>query len=519
MENDKFEIFKKNYPGWAKDWNKFARDVGRVRLDNDQQEILHAVQTTRRVAVRSGNARGKDFIAAVSSVCFLYLTVFDEDWNFHATKVINTAPTGRQVNNIMMPEISKFHSRAGGILPGNVMSRGIRFDHESLKGWYLLGFKAGDDNVEAWTGFHAPNIMAVVTEASGIGQSTFDSIESILQGNSRLLLIFNPNRTNGEAYNSQSSPLYKKFVLNSMNAPNVVNKRKVLAGEMSEAEFKRLLIPGQVDYEWIDEKIKKPGWVFKIPTGEQNPAEFDFEWNGQWYRPSDLFRVKVLGEFPRESDEQLIPLSWIEAAQQRFALHQEMGWKTDGSLKVGVDVAGMGRDATVFCPRKGNFVSPLEVYGKSTHMETAGRVKSILSRDRDSYAIIDTIGEGAGVLSRLEEQGESRAFSCKFSETAKGLTDVTEGYEFDNMRAYLFWCVRDWLNPAFNSKACLPPDEELSEELIALTYTFKSNGKILIDPKDDVKKKIGRSPDKADSLANTFYPHLSDEADLEGVFY
>jgi hypothetical protein len=110
-----------------------------------------------------------------------------------------------------------------------------------------------------------------------------------------------------------------------MNAPNVVNYQKVVQGEMTEEEFKRLRIPGQVDYEWVDEKINKPGWAFKISESEVNPAEFDFQWNGQWFRPSDLFRVKVLGEFPKESDEQLIPISWIEAAQERYLMQTGTG--------------------------------------------------------------------------------------------------------------------------------------------------------------------------------------------------
>jgi hypothetical protein len=245
----------KMYPVWKDDWVKFASDVGGVRLDREQREILYAIQKGRRISVRSGTARGKDFVAAIASVCFLYLTVFDDDWNFYATKVVNTAPTGRQIKNIMIPEISKFFSKGygRGLLPGRMLADGIRFSEDVLRDWYLVGFKAGDDAVEAWSGIHAPNVMVVITEASGIDQVTLDSIEGILQGNSRLLLIFNPNRMTGEAYKSQTSPQYKKFVLNCMNAPNVLNEMKLRKGEITEQEFKRLWIPGQVDYTWLDE--------------------------------------------------------------------------------------------------------------------------------------------------------------------------------------------------------------------------------------------------------------------------
>lgn len=524
MGNDSFnkvKFFMDNYPVWKDDWNKFVRDIGDVRLDNEQQEILDAIRVNRRVSVRSGTARGKDFVAAVASVCFLYLTVFDENWEFQATKVVNTAPTGRQIKNIMIPEIAKFYTKAHGILPGNMMSDGIRFDEKFLKDWFLVGFKAGDDAVEAWSGIHAPNVMVVVTEASGIDQITFDAIEGILQGNSRLVLIFNPNRTVGEAYKSQTSSLYHKFVLNCLDAPNVTNKKLFLEGKITEQELKSRWIPGQVDYDWVDEKIRKPGWAFKISPDEVNKAEFDFQWNGEWYRPSDLFRVKVLGEFPKESEDQLIPLSWVEAAQERYRELMETNPTLPGKLKLGVDVAGMGRDMTIFLYRKEWIVYKIQAFAKMMHTEIAGRVKTVLTQNTGSIAFIDTIGEGSGVYSILDEQGMVNAISVKFSEGATGLTDITEGYEFLNMRAYLFWCVRDWLNPAFKSQACLPDDDDLVEELTSVEYKFQSNGKIQIESKEDIIKKLGRSIDKFDALANTFYPVEQEigMTDMRGIFH
>ena len=197
---------------WQSDWNLFADQALKANLDPDQKAILRAVQDSRRVSVRSGTSRGKDYVAAVAAICFLYLTPrFHGNELVESTKIVMTAPTGRQIKNIMIPEISKLYNRAKG-LPGNLMSDGIRF--ERFRDWFLTGFKASDDNQEAWSGLHAANVMVIVTEASGIAQSTFDAIEGVLHGNSRLLIVFNPNNTNGEAYQSQSSPLYKKFRLN-----------------------------------------------------------------------------------------------------------------------------------------------------------------------------------------------------------------------------------------------------------------------------------------------------------------
>ena len=74
------------------------------------------------------------------------------------------------------------------------------------------------------------------------------------------------------------------------------------------------------------------------------------------------------------------------------------------------------------------------------------------------------------------------------------------------MRAYLFWAVRDWLNPKNGFGAAIPPCDKLMEELTEIHWKFQSNGSIIIEAKDKIKERIKRSPDWGDALANTFYP-------------
>jgi len=457
------------------DWNKFAREGLGVRLDRRQRRILESMQIHRRTSVRSGHAAGKDYVAAVGSLCFLYLNI--------PSKVINTAPTDRQVISIMMSEIGRIYRNAKINLGGDLWTHKITFS-EDLD-WFLLGFKTKDKKPEDWTGFHSPNLMVVVTEASGIDQVTFEAVEGILTGNSRLVLIFNPNRTTGEAYQSTRSPLYKKFKLNCLNAVNV--------------RAKKILIPGQVDYEWIDEKIRKPGWVVEISEGEVNRGAGDFKWEGKWYRPNDLFLVKVMGEFPRAAEDTLIPLSWVEMANDRW---QDLQGKGEGALKLGVDVAGMGRDLTVFAFKRGDVIEKLKVYSKQDHMVTVGRAKNELKKEED-ITYIDSAGEGAGVFSRLIEL-QVNAIGVKASESAKGLTDLTEQRTFANMRAYLYWALRDALDPALGGELALPPIDELTQDLTEVHWSTRSNGDIIIEEKDKIKKRLSRSPDYGDAVANTF---------------
>ncbi len=493
---------------WREDWNRFVRDALGVRLDPEQQEILHSVQVNPRTSVASGTARGKDFVAACAALCFLYLT---PRWRRNPssgraelaenTKVALTAPTDRQVKNIMMPEIARLFNKArsrGCVLPGRLNAYDIRTDSEE---WFLTGFKADEHNHEAWSGFHAVHTMFIVTEATGIGDDTFSAIEGNLQGDSRILLVFNPNTTVGYAARSQRGDRWRHFCLNNLSAPNVVQKR--------------IVIPGQVDYEWVRDKIDN--WCTPITPEEVTPELDDFLFEGRWYRPEDLCRKKVLGKFPKVADDVLIPRQWLELAHARWL---EAGGKDpreeDRATRrlLGVDVAGMGRDNSCLVERHGDWVAPLFIHnsgGNADHMKIAGMILDRRRRRRDLIVSIDTIGEGAGVYSRCLETDDPRSIiSCKYSGAAKRndrpLTDATGQYTFLNMRAWLFWAVRDWLNPKNGSGAMLPPDARLDEEAAEIRWSFRSDGRLYIEPKDDIKARLGRSPDRFDALANTFYP-------------
>lgn len=490
---------------WRADWNRFVRDVLRAKLDKEQQAIITSVQFNKMTAVASGTARGKDYVAACAAMCFMYLTPrIDAEGNMVAnTKIAMTAPTGRQVQEIMIPELSRLFERAA-ILPGRMVSTGIKTDR---KEWFLTGFKSDESNMEAWSGFHAVNTMFVVTEASGISETVYQAIEGNLQGESRLLLVFNPNNTTGYAARAMTSDRFAKFRLNSLHAENVVRKQ--------------IVFPGQVDYDWVQDKVEH--WCTPVQETDFNEGEGDFRWEGGCYRPNDLFRVKVLGLFPRVATDVLVPFDWIAIANKRWNELKEQGFKPKKSCKLGVDVAGMGRDSSVLCPRYGNFVDEFKIHqsaGQADHMHVAGMCAQFL-KDKKAKAFIDTIGEGAGLFSRLEELGFANAYSCKFSENANGLKDITEQYEFANMRAYLFWAIRDWLNPKNGFGAALPPCDQLAEELTNIKWKFQSSGKIIIEAKDDIKERIKRSPDWSDSLANTFYPRdydFSNDAEMFSMF-
>lgn len=528
---------------WRSDWNLFARQVLKVNLDPEQEEILTSVQNNKMTSVASGTARGKDFVAAVAAMCFLYLTPrWNEDGELiENTKVAMTAPTDRQVGNIMFPEIARMFN-AAKFLPGRLTGYDIRTEN---KEWFLTGFKADAHQHEAWSGFHAVNTMFVITEATGISENIFSAIEGNLQGNSRILLVFNPNISTGYAANSQKSDRWIKFRLDSLTAPNVLQKK--------------IVIPAQVDYEWVKDKVQS--WSKRILKEEFKTSEGDFEFEGEFYRPNDLFRVKVRGMFPKVSEDVLVPPEWITEANKRWTYAQTGNIitsqgisgtpakveKTIKPLRLGNDVAGMGRDASCFAFRYDYYVDQIKLIqsaGEANHMQVAGIGYNILKESYNSthhifpQIFIDTIGEGAGVYSRLlelaDEKGneflKDRVHSCKFSEASNDgqndYTDATGVFKFLNMRAYAYWSLRDWLNPDNKIKAMLPPNEKLFKQLTETKWFFRSDGKIQIEAKEDLKARLGYSPDEADALANTFWPipdvdprpHKSKAVKIAGYF-
>lgn len=280
-----------------------------------------------------------------------------------------------------------------------------------------------------------------------------------------------------------------------MNAENVIKKKNV--------------IPGQVDYEWVKDKVHN--WCELIQKEDFNNGEGDFMFEDSFYRPNDLFRIKVLGLFPKASEDTLIPFEWLELAHDRWKKLNAEDFVPRKYARVGIDVAGMGRDSSCFVLRYGNYVPEIKIHqsgGKADHMKVAGEAVQWLV-EKNTKVMIDTIGE-AGVYSRLLELGYDNAYSCKFSEGTKGLHDITGQYEFANMRAYCYWAVRDWLNPKNGFNPALPPCDELDAELTEVHWSFQSSGSIIIEPKENIKSRLKRSPDRADALISTFYPNTKD---------
>lgn len=209
----------------------------------------------------------------------------------------------------------------------------------------------------------------------------------------------------------------------------------------------------------------------------------------QYGRENPWIMATILGLFPPAGFNSLLGIEDVERAMAR---HYESHQYNFAARVLGVDVARMGDDKSVIFPRQGIVAFRPYSYRNVKSYQLAGHVAKMEDDNQVDGVIVDgTGGWGSGVIDALETMGRF-AFDCQFS---------GEPYDkrFANKRAEIWWLMAEWIK----NEGALPDVPELVEELTATTYTFKGD-KIIIEPKEKIKEKIGRSPDWADALAVTF---------------
>jgi phage terminase large subunit len=176
-----------------------------------------------------------------------------------------------------------------------------------------------------------------------------------------------------------------------------------------------------------------------------------------------------------------------------------------GPVKLGVDVARFGNDKTVLTPRSARVVYAQTVLAKLDTQDVAGRVKDFViewnegkTDGRIEQIAVDVIGVGAGVVDTLNTFEELAGVQIVAVNSAIRLDD---GRNY-NLRARIWRDMKDWLAPK-NGPVSIPNDSELTTDLTSLHYEYRG-GLLLIESKEDAKKRGVKSPDRADSLALTF---------------
>ena len=415
----------------------WAEEMLGVFLWSKQKEIINSVANNRKTVVKAAHDVGKTYIAAVAVLAFLMTRV--------PSKVITTAPTWRQVTNVLWREINHIFANYAGPkgFPGKPLKTSLDIDAE----WFAMGISPKSDvNTQ---GFHQKNILVVVDEAPGVRREVINALDSLTTtAGARVLWIGNPLESGGHFYEAFSDPSWTKKKITAFDSPN-------FTGEAVPQELKDKL----VSPIWVEEK--KNEW------GENHP----------------LYVSRVLGEFPPAGDNQLITLSLCEESVNREVEHHE-----DDEVVMGIDVARLGRDRTVHTITKGLEMIHIESAEKTRITEVIGTSKILYEKFNVDLIRADGIGMGSGVVDQLFEDG----FPIVDIQAAS--RNVLNPRKYYNVRTELWFLMEEWLH-----YGKLMDHEWLIRDLISQYYKPRADGLLIMALKDEVRKLTGASPDFGDS--------------------
>jgi len=418
----------------------FVEEVLHATPQAWQAKALKAIATHDRVAIKSGHGVGKT--AFESWVVLWWLMTH------YPCKVAVTANSAHQLSDVLWTEIDRW---ARNMPPAFKELLEFKADKIALKGApdsFAVARTSRRENPESLAGFHSPHMLFVVEEASGVPNVIFETASGALSTpGAKIIMCGNPTRSDGYFYDAFHSDR---------------DKWHCITVSCEEGEY--------VDPKFIAEMAAKYG-------GDSN-----------------VYRVRVLGEFPTQSDDVLLPLHLVEDAVKRDV---EAGPTTP--VVWGLDVARFGGDRSALCKRQGNvMIEPIKTWQNKDLMELAGIILSeydvVPYSQRPQAIYIDAIGLGAGLADRLREL-DMPAVAVSVSETAS-LKD-----RFNRLRDELFWAAREWFE-ARDVK--IPQDDTLIAEITGVRYKYLSTGKLKVESKDEMKRRGQRSPDVADAFVLTF---------------
>lgn len=452
-KSERQKQFSKLIPVYRKDPVRFAKEVLGFVCDTWQKKVLEDLRDNPKVSVRSGQGVGKTSVESVALIWFLVCFPFP--------KIIATAPTRQQLNDILWSEVAKWQQKSPLLVEILKWTKTYIFMKGYEKRWFAVAKTAG--KAEGMQGFHEDNLLFIVDEASGMEEEIMEAILGTLSGhNNKLLMCGNPTRTTGTFYDSHNKDrgAYKTHKVSSLDCART-NKDNIANLMRKYGEF------------------------------------------------SNVVRVRVLGEFPEQEDDVFIPLQLVEQATMR-----DIDISTHiNKITLGVDVARYGDDETVMYENVGGKAKIAKCYHGQDLMRTVGEIVMAYRRLIEEYphykgvitAFIDDTGLGGGVTDRLEEvKREERLKRLEIVPINFASSPPQDGSEikYDNITTYMWATVKDMLK---SGELVLENDNETVAQLSVRKYQVTSKGKIALESKKDMKDRDIKSPDRADALALSCY--------------
>ena len=430
-------------------WQREVLEDLRNQIRSQRTAVLNSLDLAMwKEATASGRGIGKSALVS-------FLTFWMQTTRIGST-VILTANTEAQLKSRTWAEIGKWHTLAINshwfdrgattMRPAPWFEEAVKRDLKVDTGYYYAQAQLwSEENPDAFAGVHNPHgVMVIYDEASGIPQAIWNVTEGFFTEPivDRYWFAFSNPRRNTGAF-------FECFHKNR----NFWHQRQIDSRTVEGT-----------DRTIFDQIIKQHG------------------------EDSDVARVEVKGQFPRQGDKQFISRAVVDGAVRR-----EVDPDDFAPLIVGVDPARFGDDKSVIWFRRGRDARTLPAlkFKGLDNMQLAYRVAEVIDQYAPDAVCIDA-GNGTGVIDRLRDLGYT------VHEVWFGSKSETPG--FANRRAELWDRMREWLGGG-----SIPDDSELKDDLLGPEYGFQSGGdNILLESKEKMKARGLASPDNADALALTF---------------
>ncbi len=433
---------------------EFAEDILKVIPTSDQKKVMNDVAKHSRVSVKSGHGVGKS--ALESWIIWWYISTRPYP------KILCTAPTKHQLHDILWAEVSKWKRNSKGL------DKEFEWTSEKiyLKGaqeeWFAIARTS--NKPDALQGTHAEHVLIIIDEASGVPDIVFEPVlGSLSTKDAKLLMCGNPTQLSGFFYDSHTSKAS-------------MYQRHTIDGSKSE----------RVDKEYVAMIIE----MFGIN--------------------SDVYRVRVAGEFPKANPDSFIGRDIIRT-------NNNIKLENIYSIDLGVDVARFGDDESVVAESYNkNTIPKLHTFKHNDTMKLTGQIVNIIKGLNIKYSSIvikvkiDCDGLGVGVYDRLREvisqaNLKAQAIECHFGGKG-GKVNQNEPIEYKNSTGLMWGNIRSKFK---HEQLVIINDEELINQLSNRKYFIESDGTIRLERKEDMKKRGVHSPDRADAVGLALYEPTS----------
>lgn len=432
----------------------FVEDIIRAKPDKNQKAILNSVAKYPMTSVRSGHGIGKSAVQSWLAIWFLATRPYP--------KIPCTAPTQHQLWDILWSEIAKWLRNNPALAKDLIWTKEKVYMKGSPEEWFAVGRTASKP--DALQGFHAEHVLYIIDEASGVKDEIFEPVLGALSTKgSRLIMCGNPTRVSGFFYDSFHKHHDQYHTIH-------------VDGRSSS----------RVDHEFINKIVDMFG------------------------EDSDVFRVRVKGDFPRNEENVFIPISLVmQSVNSEPPVHNQ-----PARISIGVDVARFGEDDTVIAENIDGDVQPLisrhgqDLY--ATADDIIARYKALREKFPKYkgmiYAVVDDTGVGGGVTDILNREkrtnglGRLMVVPVNFSSS---IPDKEAAKRYADITTWMWARLRDH---ATAGDLHLPNDDVLIGQLSSRKYLFSGTPeKLKLESKASLKSRGLPSPDRADAVALSLY--------------